>query len=620
MIQGGFAGKILYVDLTRGKIRKEPLDTIQVEKFSGGLGLTVKLAYDMIMPGTGALSPHNPIVLGVGPLVGTSLPATSRVYVITKLPASRAVGWCGGGGVTFGCLLKNAGYDHVVIEGRAECPVFLKIIDDDVEICDGRSLWGKGVEETCETLWRNFERPAGVISIGQAGENQVSFSMAYIDRLSTIGRGGFGAVMGSKNLKAILVSGTQGIHVADRKAYKTLSEGLLKNIREYPYLKEWQNLGLLKSLPIVSKKVYKKIKERRIACISCPIGDKDVVEIRDGDFQGLVKYSSSAVNLLTPLIYGFKDYREAIKCTATLDEYGIDMFEFFGVMDFANALYDHGIIPEKLIETEINLRSISSMETWAKKVSFREGFGNTLAEGFRGMLAKFGEEAGKYAPCMVKGMLPYVGPMGPLPWDLFGTMELGLVVDPRGPHVGAGGSPTYFAKRPLEVFPRHLARMGISEEAIERILPGLNFPEHEQKLKVGRLLRYSHRWFSVLGSLGICARAQINRFYNASLCAELYEAVTGIETDLEKLMLRADRAWTLLKMANVREGFTRKDDTPPNKWFEAPGFKDYLTGKPISREALESMVEEYYDEQGWDIKTGIPTTRRLKKLGLSECE
>ncbi|MBW2053680.1 MAG: aldehyde ferredoxin oxidoreductase, partial [Deltaproteobacteria bacterium] len=127
MNRGGFAGKVLYVDLTDEEIKQEPLDFSLCEKFIGGLGLTVKLAYDNIEPGNDALSPENPIVLGAGPFVGTNLPATSRVYAVTKLPSSGTIGWCGGGGMNFGCMLKNAGFDHVIIKGRAQKPVFLQI-------------------------------------------------------------------------------------------------------------------------------------------------------------------------------------------------------------------------------------------------------------------------------------------------------------------------------------------------------------------------------------------------------------------------------------------------------------------------------------------------------------
>jgi len=612
----GFSGKVLHVDLSREAIQATPLDFGLARKYIGGFGLTVKLAYDNITPGTPALSSENPIVLGAGPLVGTNLPSTSRVYGVTKLPSSETIGWCGAGGMTFGCSLKQAGYDHVVIHGRAKRPTLLKIVDGHVEFRDAEAFWGKGIEKTCEGVWERWGWPAGILCIGQGGENLIPFSMAYIDRMSTLGRGGFGAVMGSKNLKAVVVKGTRGVEVADRKTYRTLSNEFLGEIREYPYLKEWQDLGLLKTFPFIPRETYEKIKKRRAACVSCPVGCKDVVQIRDGVHEGFTACSSSVMNLLTPIMYGFKDYREGIKLIAQLDEYGLDMFEFFGVVGLAGTLVEKGIISSNQVDTHIKIDSYPSMSHWAAKIAFREGLGEVLAGGFKHIFETFGEEARALAPPVVKGMHPYAGPGAAVPWELFGTMELGQVLDPRGPHVAAGGSPTYFAKRPLDVFPRHMKRMGVPDEAVKRIIPPPHASHEKMALKVGRLLKYSHRWFSILASMGICARAQVNRFYNASRCAALYEAVTGVETDLEKLRKRADRGWTLLRMANVREGMARKGDVLPEKWFETSGFKDYLTEEPLSRREAEHMIGDYYEEQGWDRHTGIPTPASLESLEL----
>ncbi|MBW1642448.1 MAG: hypothetical protein JRJ76_06385 [Deltaproteobacteria bacterium] len=615
---GGFAGYILHINLTDKTVERTPLDLGLAENYIGGLGITLKLAYDTIQPGVDPLGPDNTIVLGAGPLVGTDLPATSRVFAVTKLPSSGTIGWCGAGGFNFGCELKNAGYDHIIISGKAQNPVYLKIIDDDVQICDAHNLWGMGVAETCEAFWKDYERPLGVLSIGRAGENKVAFSMAFIDRISTLGRGGFGAVMGAKNLKAIMVKGKRGIDVADRKRYRALRKPFLENIRQYPYLKEWQSLGMLKSFPIVPVETYERIKKRRLACVSCPVGCKDIIEIPDGPFNGMVVHTSSALNLLTGLTYGFQDYRESIKLIATLDEYGMDMFEFFGLMGFAKTLHEQGIIQSDDIETEIRMDSLTSMETWARKIVSREGLGNVLANGFKGMLETFGEDSKKYAPSLVKGIHPYAGPGSALPWDLFGTMELGQALDPRGPHVGSGGSPTYFAKRPLEVFPRHFERMGIPASATERIITPSDDSAGEQTLNIGILLKYSHSWFSLLGSMGICARGQINRFYNAELCAQLYEAVTGIKTDLDELRQRVDRIWTLYRMANLREGFRRDiHKVLPEQWFGDNGFKEYVSGKPLQIDQAQKMIEDYYEEWGWDRKTGTPTGKILEKLGLS---
>lgn len=617
--KGGFAGKILYVDLTRRAVRQEPLDRTLAEKFVGGLGLTIKLAYDHITPGTEALSPANPIILGAGPLVGTNLPSTSRIYGVTKLPTSKTIGWCGAGGVTFGSQLKNAGFDHIVLEGRADRPVILRIKDAQVDIDDAGSLWGRDVVDTCEDLWKETPWPAGILCIGQGGEALIPYSMAYVNRLATLGRGGFGAVMGSKNLKAIVVQGEGGVEIADLKVYKGLLKEFLDSIRRYPYLKEWQDLGLLKAFPIISAELYGRIKERRVACVSCPIGCKDIVRVRDGQHQGLLAYSSSVLNLFTPINYGFTDYGESIKCMVVLDRYGLDMFEFFGLMAMAQALGEQGVIPPESLTPPIRMGSLSSMESWAEKIIRREGLGAVLAEGFKGVLETFGQEADAVAPALVKAMHPYAGPGAAVPWDLFGTMELGQVLDPRGPHVGASGSPTYFAKRPMEVFPKHMVRMGVPPEAMARILPTADSGNPVPGLRVGRLLKYSHTWFSTLGSLGICARGQINRFYNASLCAAFYEAVTGFKTDPETLRQRVDRVWTLLRLANVREGHGRDYDALPRQWFGEKGFKDYVTEKPLTIEEAGEMIEDYYEEQGWDRKTGVPTRTRLEALGLEEC-
>jgi aldehyde:ferredoxin oxidoreductase len=613
---GGFAGRILQVDLTHGRITTIPLDVGLAEKYLGGLGLAIKLAFDLLAPNTPPLSPENVAVLGVGPLVGTSLPSTSRVFAVTRLPAGGSVGWCGAGGVNFGCQFKNAGYDHLILTGRAEKPVYLAILDDRVEIRDAAGLWGRGIDETCHRLWKTHGQPAGVLAIGQSGENLSSLAMAFIDRMATLGRGGFGAVLGSKNLKAVLVKGTLGVKVAKPKEYRRLNRELTDRIRTYPFLKEWQDLGMIKSFPLIDPELYRRLKKRRAACVSCPLGCKDVIRIPDGPDQGRIVYSSSVVNLFTPVIYGLTDYRQAIKLIAALDDYGLDMFEFFGVMGFAAQLVKDGVIPKSEASPDIAIDSYESMSAWAAKVALGQGLGRVLAKGFAGIFEAFGPELRPSGPALVKNMHPYAGPGAALPWDLFGTMELGQILDPRGPHVGSGGSPTYFARRPLEVFPKHLARMGVPPEAVRRILA--DGPDGQPSLQVGALLKYSHNWFTLLGSLGICARAQVNRFYNAELCLDLYRAVTGLETGPEELRRSLDRIWTLLRLANLKQGWTRAWEEPPEQWFRESGFKDYLSGTPLTKADAETMIEDYYREWGWAAETGIPTPARLDDLGLSE--
>ena len=595
MIKDGFAGRVLHVNLSEKQAWSVPIDPALAKDYIGGLGMCIRLAADHIPLGVDPLAPESVFVLGAGPLVGTDLPSSSRMYAVAKLPASNTVGWCGAGGYTFGAQLKYAGYDHIIVSGKADTPVFISINDDRVDIRKADSLWGMGVDETCESLSSTSDAPTGVMAIGPAGENMSAIAMAFVDRISTLGRGGFGSVMGAKNLKAIVVKGTGAIKAANQKRFNTLSRSIFNSIREYPYLKEWQDLGMLKAFPMVPADMYKRMKLRRTACVSCPVGCKEVVRIPDGPFAGLTKHTSSAINLFTPLMYGMKDPWQAIKLVSDLDAYGVDMFEFFGLMQMAGRLAAAGVIALSPDEPAIDLTSFDSMSAWAKRIAFRHGTGDLLANGFTAVMQTLSPEAKDHAPALIKGIHPYAGPGAALPWDRFGTMELGQVLDPRGPHVGSGGSPTYFALRPLAVFPKHLKRMGVSEDAVDRILG----PDRDQ-LHVGRLLRYSHAWFAILGSLGICARGQVNRFYNADLCAQAYEAATGIPTSTDDLSKRADRVWTLFRELNIWHGLDASKEALPEQWFRDAGFKEYLTGTPLTIDQAEKMKTDYFDEWGWE--------------------
>jgi aldehyde:ferredoxin oxidoreductase len=451
---------------------------------------------------------------------------------------------------------------------------------------------------------RDLPPDAGTVAIGPAGENGSAFAMAFVDGTGTLGRGGFGGAMGAKNLKGIVAFGMNRIEVADRKRYRKLCRELLGRMRDWKYREIWQDLGMLQSFPLVETGLYRKIKKRRIVCTSCPIGCKDEVEIPDGRHKGLIVRSSSAINLFTPVIYGIEDYRESIRLVHLLDELGLDMFEFFGVMQCAAKLAEGGMLES---EPPIILNDPDSMAQWAEIIARREGEGDILADGFKGLIERFGDAAKETAPALVKGMHPYTGPRSALPWDRFGTMELGQVLDPRGPHVGSGGSPTYFAERPLGVFPKHLRRMGVPEKAIDRIVSGTK-ADGTPDLDVGALLRYSHAWFATLGSVGVCARAQINRFYSQALCAELYEAVTGIETSADDLRKRVDRVWTLYRQINIDHGLGGESEEAPPEWFKEPGFKDYISGTYIDEEDVRKMIQRYYAEWGWDPETGRPNS------------
>lgn len=610
----GYAGCVLHVNLTTGDIRKEPLDLEVARNFIGGMGINVKLAYDLIRPGIDPLSPENPIIVGVGPIVGTNIPGSSRVASITKLPVNGAIGWGNGGGMNFGCMLKHAGYDHIVIEGRAQKPAYLKVFDDDVEICDARELWGKGSAEAVDQLRSKHGRSIGVISTGQGGEHQVKFALTLIDKAATLGRGGLGAVFGSKNLKAITAKGTKGTTVADRKRYRALMEELWERVRKYPALKEVQKLGFLTFSRSMPEEDYLDMKKARLACISCPVGDKEVLEVKRGEFKGFTM-CTTAVNIRQPKAYGYTDdWGECIKLTNILNEYGLDRFEAYELLRFADELHKHGMLTEDELDYPWIKFDFNSLAEWFKKIAYREGFGNVLADGFKDVLRKYGKRTEEFVPAVAKGMTIYQGITGPVFSDLFTTFEFGMVVHPRGPASAPGGSsPLYFTRgRPADWVAGHLDRMGASKDAIERMFT----PKEGMAVNVGRMEKYAQQFLFTCDCLGTCGRGQINRFNSSKLQAELYSAVTGFETNKEELMKASERAFNLLKAANVREGFDRKDDSFPERWFGEKKHKDYYEKVEITKEMAYGLLNDFYDERGWDVKTGIPTKSKLLELGL----
>lgn len=366
----GYAGSILYVDLTTSKVIKEPLEPELAKTFIGGAGINNKLAYDLIAPDVEPLSPENAIIVGTGPFNGTMIPGSAEVMIIYKSPLNGAFPHSNGGG-HFSHMLKSSGYDHIVITGRAEKPTYLKIADGDVELCDASNLWGKDIFETVDVL-RSRHEPCSIIPIGQAGENLVSISVTSIDKGGTVGSGGLSAVMGSKNLKAMVaVQGAREIRVADRHRLQQLTDQLLTRIRAYPMrqemlvggsmtmTKDWVGVGLihrinteLEALPEnyheIRDRIYElhKRSRKRIACSTCPIGDKDRIDLAEGVLASVKTYDSAVMTLIA-LGYNVEaalgGYVNVLREIDLTNRYGIDrLYSFNGLFDFMVTLYEWG--------------------------------------------------------------------------------------------------------------------------------------------------------------------------------------------------------------------------------------------------------------------------------------
>jgi len=643
----GYAGNILYVDLTSGSIRKEPLDAETARTYIGGAGINNKLAYDLIPPDAEPLSPQNAIIIGTGPFSGTMIPGSSQVMVIYKSPLNNAFPHSNGGGY-FSHFLKSSGYDHLVITGRSDKPIYLKIHDEDVELCDASDLWGKDVFETTDELRQRYEQ-CSVIPIGQAGENLVNISVTQIDKGGTLGSGGLCAVMGSKKLKAIVaVRGTKGITVADPKRLQKLVDEILTRVKDYHLRDEmmkggamtmtsgWvpegalaRNSSVFLPYPPNVKEIQGQIYEihkrsrKKIACITCPMSDKDRLNLPE---RGILTYDTAvfavgAIMTASPA-FGHRAesspldrYADALRFFDVVNRFGIDrVYSFEGLIDFVATLYEEGIITQEDTGGVELDREFDTLLKLTKMTAFREGFGDILADGIVGAARRIGKGADKYIQNVIKGQFVIFDPRV----SGFGPMQFEMLVYPGRPLgvAAAMGAPSYSPGWPIKELVKQAERCGVPDEAIGQIFTDNSF-------NVGRLAKHGEDFFNLFDMFGQCHRLYISRFYSMEILAELYSAVTGIEVTPTDLKAASERVWNLWKMLNYKAGFDRKDDEPPEIWFQPLkgedkeyNLKDYFFAVPLAREDVDRLLDDYYDERGWDKKTSLPTAKKLKELGL----
>ena len=634
-----YGRRILRVDLTNRKIEKEVLPHRLLEDFLGGWGVNIKLAYDLTPPLTPAFNPEIPIVISPGVLTGTLCPGTPKALMTTKCPISNTIS-TSVGSLHFGSQLKWSGYDHLIVVGKAKNPVYLKIINEEVEICDAGKIWGKDLFEATDWIKDTHGNDCSVLAIGPAGENLVKIAIALIDKGTTCGRS-FGAVMGSKNLKAIMVKGSKGIKLSNMKEFSGIVDKLIKKGMQDPMREKWNKFALHSVLPfwleaghittknstataekdkflsIYGPEVYSKVYKRTFGCPSCLAPDKAVLEIRSGEFSGL------SAPFSTPLVpmscFGSHtsvgSMEKAIKCGDIANRYGIDITTFSSLLGFMTDLYSRGIIDK---EDTDGIEMKGDFETVVKildLVTRREGIGNLLAEGFEKTVAAIGRNCEKYA-MLIKGT----------DVDFDARVSLGLeaftaVTNPRPSNDLPVGGMTVAKGRKPEFFEKLVSKIGyVPKEAMKRVFPSPGFD-------LARLAVYYENWSSVLNIMGICFRMQVASLYDVNSCAELYSAATGIEKTPNEILEAAERAVNVYKAANVREGYSRKDDKFPERWFEPLKhsdkgielfMKDYFNTKIITREDAEKMLDTYYEERGWNVEKGVPTAAKLKELKLDE--
>lgn len=617
--------QMLHVDLADRRIWKEPLAGEMRKEYIGSRGINAALLWRELKPGSDPLSPENPLIFGPGLLTGSHVPSSGRTTVTCKGPATNLYLKTNVGG-HWGAALRFAGYDHLVVHGRSEAPVYIYVEDERVEIRPAGHLWGKDVRQTTKLLQQELGGgDVEIACIGQGGENLVRFAAIMFSVYNAAGRGGAGAVMGSKRLKAIAVRGKGLLRPAQPERLGQLVEKVRENLKAVPQMQRLAKYGTsnglegvneLHALPTLNYQrgyfegasrisgpylVEAGYLKRRVACFSCPIGCHRYAEVRDGPFArtfgGGPEYETLA-SLGAGV--GVDDVEAILKANELCNIYGLDTISTGSVIQWLIESRLHGAINSQEADgLDLKWGDGQLVTELVRRIAFREGIGDLLAEGVRRAAEKVGGDSYKWA-VEAKGLeqsrVETRSMMG---------YALSFAVNPRGPdHLTA----------------QLLAETGFRPEQvrlIEKITGDAKYANPYLLDKRAEIVVWHEHCYAISDCLGICSFPTTSLLaVDPALMAELFSAWTGEEVSEQEITQAGERVWNLERCFNVREGATRADDRLPWRLMH-----EELPDRPgaiNSPEALNTMLNEYYDLRGWDRETGWPTRETLEDLGLCD--
>jgi len=600
----------LRIDLSTGKTGTEPLKEELAKNYIGGIGLGMRLLLDNLKPGTEPFSPENPLILMTGPLTGTMAPtAGNGIAFVSKSPLTNGVGEAKSHGF-FGADLKRAGYDAVIFEGRSEKPVYVWIDDDAVQLMDAKHLWGKSPADTEETIREELgDYYIRVAAIGPAGEKLSRVACIINDRTRAAGRTGMGAVMGSKNLKAIAVRGTKDVKVAKPEEFLEFVKILHERMKG-PAATKYRTLGTpvnvlvhnsLGALPtrnftnatfegaekVSGEYLNERFVAKIIGCSSCAMRCEHIAVVPEGPFKGTTtRVEYEPLWSLGPNC-GVDRLDAIIKAMDLCNYYGLDSLSTGNIIGFAMDCYEHGILTKKDTDgIDLRFGNYEALVAMVKKMGAREGLGDILAEGVKMAAEKIGKGAEKYSN-HIKG-LEMTG------YDIRGlkTAAVGYAVSFRGADHNRHGA------------------YGLD----------LGGKVNRFKFEKGRskLVIEIEDLYTIIDSLIVCKFSRGTYFEGFDDLAQYYTLVTGIEMTPEELRISGERISNLARLFNIREGFTRKDDHLPAKVMSTPIPDDTVSkGSYITKKELDFMLDDYYESRAW-TKEGIPTTEKLNEIGLND--
>lgn len=593
----GWKGKILRVKLSEGTIKDEDLPSYLMEEYIGGRGMGIRILYDEIDPSIDALSPENKLIFATGPVTGTGMPAASRFCVISKSPLSHAIAnpVCGG---YFGINLKYAGYDLLIVEGKSPEPVYLHIHNDRVSLRPAGHLWGKMATETEHAIKNEMKDDLdewarncmSVVDIGPAGENLVKFACIMADGGRAAGRSGLGAVMGSKNLKAISALGTGDIQIADpeglQKAVMDFYDEGLEAMKTRRVNGTWYLPGRANASKSQATNNFKEgysaefakyedvhvireqIRVRDESCASCPFACGKRSRIPDPDYPLTAKGPEHETMALMGTNCGIYDMEDICRANYLSNELGMDTITAGVMISCAMELFEEGYLPEEDLGFPLEFGNLNAFKL-INQIAYREGLGDLMAEGGVAFAAKYGH------PELFMG----IKGMGIPAWHPQAFDALGIQYATNN----VGGSHT---KSTMPFYEGRKDPAGYVEWTKKD-------QDYVATVDCGVLcwiIYHGPQWSEKL--------------------AEFMTVVTGKEFTEEELNFKGERIWNLEKLFNLKSGLSMEDDTLPPRITNEPRVKNRVV-------PLDKLLPEYYKWRGWN-KKGIPTPEKLKELGLEK--
>jgi aldehyde:ferredoxin oxidoreductase len=621
----GYAGAILRVDLTAETIRKESLPESLVKNYIGGRGFVAKLLYDEIAPNIEPYDPENILIAATGPLTGHFLPAGGKTHFGTKSPATGGYADSNMGG-HFGPQLKYAGYDVLMITGKARHPSYICISDDSVEIRPVSEYWGLGSITVEKKLKTDLGDDYQIITIGPAGENRIRYACISHDFGRQAGRTGVGAVMGSKNLKAIAVKGTGSLSVADLdKAYAKGKEAYAK-VRAKPGFEGWtpegtagitnwtNEVGVFPTRnfqtsfsdhyeKINGKAVLERLKITDKGCFGCPTpcgkyGHTQTAlgsaQVEGPEYETIAMFGGNCV---------LKTIEEVAYANFLCDELGIDTISAGVVIGWAIECYQKGILTRDDVGREIDFSDLAAVAFLLKKIARRDGIGDLLAEGVKVASEKVGNGSEKFA-IHVKG----------LEWSGYECRNApSMMLAYMTADVGAHHNRAWVLGHDVA---------GAWTTVHDLIASGGGDEAQPKAVVSDRSAEYviaSQHTRSLFDALGNCRLQMMELGFEEEHYAELYSVITGRKKTWQELLKISEKIWHLTRAFSAREiqGFGRHLDLPPARLYEEPIADGPNQGHVLAEDDIHKLLSWYYLARGWD-ENGIPSRETLLQAGLSD--